>query len=47
MNRMTTQVSVPDLKKKSVLGLTGRRRLLQGFALAVMVIYSLLTIFPF
>ena len=33
--------------KKPLLGMAGRRRLLRIFALAVMTIYSILTIFPF
>lgn len=33
--------------KKPLLGMAGRRRLLRVFALAVMTIYSILTIFPF
>jgi raffinose/stachyose/melibiose transport system permease protein len=36
-----------EATKKPILGLKGRRRLLRMFALAVMIIYSVVTIFPF
>lgn len=47
---MTTQsINLDQLKtsKKSGLGLRGQRRLLRIFALVVMTIYSIVTIFPF
>lgn len=47
---MTTQsINLDQLNasKKSSLGMRGRKRLLRIFALAVMTIYSIVTIFPF
>jgi raffinose/stachyose/melibiose transport system permease protein len=45
---MTTQASSTlNQPKKPLLGVTGRKRLLRAFALVIMLIYTVLTLFPF
>ncbi len=44
---MTNAPAVPANNKKRFLGMTGRRRLLRGFALSVILIYTAVTLFPF
>ncbi|MBP7962765.1 MAG: carbohydrate ABC transporter permease [Caldilineaceae bacterium] len=44
---MTNTVAVSTKTTKRFLGMAGRRRLLRGFALVVMLIYTVITLFPF
>ncbi len=47
MATQSLDVKQAPVHKKPFLGMAGRRRLIRAFALAVMTIYSLLTLFPF
>lgn len=47
MATQSVELNQASAYKKPLLGLAGRRRLLRIFALVVMTIYSILTIFPF